>query len=193
MIIETPDPELATGYVAEVYQKDLDDDGFVFSHTRAMAVNPEALEAFERLIHAIVPSIGVRTYELATLAAAAALKSPHCLLQHGRKALRAEALDEDTLVRVAQDFESAELSDADIAVMRYAHRLSVDASSMTDDDSRMLREVGYSDRQIVDITLAAAARNYFSRSLEALAVPVEDQLAGIGPRIREALLSPLTR
>ena len=114
MIIETPDPELATGYVAEVYQKDLDDDGFVFSHTRAMAVNPEALEAFERLIHAIVPSIGVRTYELATLAAAAALKSPHCLLQHGRKALRAEALDEDTLVRVAQDFESAELSDADV-------------------------------------------------------------------------------
>lgn len=193
MIIDTPDPETATDYVAEVYRSDLTDDGFVFSHTRAMAVNPEALQAFETLIHAIVPSIGVRTYELATLAAAAALQSPHCLLAHGRKALRAGALDEDTLVQVARDFEDAGLSPADVAVMRYAQRLSTDAASMTDDDTQNLRDVGFDDRQIVDITLAAAARNYFSRALEALAVPVEDELAGLSPRIRDALLSPVAQ
>ncbi len=193
MIIETPDPQTATGYVAEVYGSDLTDDGFVFSHTRAMAVNPEALQAFETLVHAIVPSIGVRTYELVTLAAAAALQSPHCLLAHGRKALRAGALDEDTLVQVARDFEDAGLSPADVAVMRYAQRLSTDAASMTDDDTQNLRDAGFDDRQIVDITLAAAARNYFSRALEALAVPVEDELAGLSPRIRDALLSPVVR
>jgi uncharacterized peroxidase-related enzyme len=193
MIIETPDPQTASGYTADVYRRDLDDDGFVFSHTRAMAVNPEALEAFENLVHVVVPSIGVRTYELVTLAAAAALRSPHCLLAHGRKALRAEALDEDTLVLVARDFEDAGLSSADVAVMRYAHKLSTDATSMTDDDAQSLRDAGFSDRQIVDITLAAAVRNYFSRSLQALAVPVEEELTGITPRIREALLSPLTR
>ena len=92
-----------------------------------------------------------------------------------------------------RDFEHAGLSDADVAAMRYAQRLSTDADSMTDDDTAALRDVGYSDRQIVDITLAAAARNYFSRSLEALAVPVEDELNGISPRLRDALLSPLTR
>lgn len=193
MIIDTPDPETARDYTAQVFQRDLDDDGFVFSHTRAMAVNPEALAAFEGLVHAIVPSIGVRLYELVTLAAAAALKSPHCLLAHGRKTLRAEALDEDTLVLVLRDFENAGLSDADVAAMRYAQRLSTDSASMTDDDAAALRAAGYSDRQIVDITLAAAARNYFSRALEALAVPVEEDLNGISPRVRDALLSPLTR
>lgn len=190
MIIETPDPADVTGYIAERYADDLADDGFVFSHTRAMAVNPEALAAFESLIGSIVPSIGVRTYELATLAAAAAVKSPHCLLAHGRKTLRADALDEDQLELVARDFTDAGLGDADVAVMRYATKLSTDAAEMTDADSQELRDAGFTDRQIVDITLAAAGRNYFSRTLQALAVPVEE-VAGLSPRVRDALLSPL--
>lgn len=192
MIIETPDPATAEGYIAEKYREDLEDDGVVFAHTRAMVVNPQALEAFEALLGAVIPSIGVRTYELATLAAAAAVRSPHCLIAHGRKALRAGALDEDQLERVARDFEDADLSDADLAVMRFATKLSTDADAMTDVDSQSLRDAGFSDRQIVDITLAAAARNYFSRALQALAVPVEE-MAGLSPRLEDALLSPLTR
>jgi uncharacterized peroxidase-related enzyme len=192
MIIATPEPETAEGYVAERYRGELDDDGFVFSHTRAMAVNPEALQAFEALTRAIAPSIGIRTYELVTLAAAGALKSPHCLLAHGRKTLRADALDEDQLARVARDFTDAGLDDKDVVAMRYAVKASTDAAAMTDADSQELRDAGYSDRQIVDITLAAAARNYFSRALLALSVPVDD-VPGLSPRVTEALLSPLTR
>lgn len=189
MLIRTPDPETADGVVAEFYRGDLDDDGFVFSHTRAMAVNPEALAAFESLIHAIVPSIGVRNYELVTLAAAKALGSPHCLLAHGRKALRAGELDEDQLEGVARHGDHERLSAADRAVMRFARRVSTDAAAMTDADSQELRDAGFDDRQIVDIALAAAARNYFSRALQALAVPVETELVGLSPRLRDALVS----
>lgn len=189
MIIRTPDPDGADGAVAEIYRDDLDDDGFVFSHTRAMAVNPDALAAFETLIRAIVPSIGVRTYELATLAAAGALHSRHCLLAHGRKALRAGALDDDQLEAVALRGDHPDLSAADRAVMRYARRLSTHPGDMTDADSQELRDAGFDDRQIVDITLAAAARNAFSRTLQALAVPVETELAGLSPRLRDALMA----
>ena len=114
---------------------DLDDDGFVYSHTQAMAMNPEAHQAFEALMRAIVPSIGIRTYELATLGAARGIPSPHCLLAHGRKALRAGALDEDQLEKVALDYETAGLSDADVAVMRFAEKLSTDAGG--DDGCRL--------------------------------------------------------
>ncbi|KZE89968.1 carboxymuconolactone decarboxylase family protein [Microbacterium sp. TNHR37B] len=190
MIIHTPDPATTSDpAVVEIYRSDVDEDGFVFSHTRAMAVNPEALAAFEALIHAIVPSIGVRTYELATLAAARAVGSPHCLLAHGRKALRAGALTEDQLESIARRGDHPDLSDADRAVMTYARRLSVDPTTMTDADTQALRDEGFDDRQIVDITLAAAARNYFSRALRALAVPVETELAGLSPRLRDALAS----
>ena len=57
---------------------------------------------------------------------------------------------------------------------------------MTDTDTQALRDAGYDDRQIVDITLAAAARNYFSRALLALAVPT-DELPGLDPETAEAL------
>ena len=190
MIVTPPPIEGAEGHVAEMYDRDLATDGFVFSYTQAMAINPEAHEALEALIRAVVPSIGVRTFELATLGAARGIRSPHCLLAHGRKTLKAGAMDEAQLERAARDYTDADLSDADVAVMRFAERLSTDAASMTDADTQTLRDHGFSDRQIVDITLTAAARNYFSRALRALAVPVED-VPGLSPALAAALLSPL--
>ena len=190
MIVIPPTVDEVAGHAADMYETDLRDDGFVYSHTQVMAINPEAHEAFMALVKTIVPSIGVRTYELATLGAARGIPSPHCLLAHGRKTLRAEALDEDQLEQVALDYENAGLSDADVAVMRFAEKLSTDPAAMTDADSQELRDNGFTDRQIVDIALSAAVRNYFSRALQALAVPVED-VPGLSPRLAEALLSPV--
>lgn len=191
MIISTPEPATAAGAVEGMYQDDLDEFGMVFAHTRAMALNPDAYAAFEALIRSVVPSIGMRTYELATLAAAAAVGSPHCLLAHGYKTVRAGILDEEQLERVARGAGDADLTPQDRAVMRYAARLSTDAAAMGDADSEALRAVGFTDRQIVDITVAAAARNMLSRTLLALAVPTED-VPGLSPRLADALLSPLT-
>jgi alkylhydroperoxidase family enzyme len=174
VIIETPDPRTADGLVAEIYADDLDADGFVFAHTRAMAVNPEAYLAFENLVRAVVPSIGLRTYEIATLGAAYGVRSTHCLLAHGRKVLASGILDEDDLALLLAGEPGGSLTDADRAVFAYARALSTDAAAMTDRDSAALRDAGFSDRQIVDITLAAGARNHLSRALRALAVPVDD-------------------
>ena len=174
MIIATPAPDTAEGLTAEIYAEDIEADGFVFAHTRAMAVNPEAYAAFETLVHTIVPSIGLRTYEMATLGAARGVGSRHCLLAHGRKTLDAGILDADELGLLMRDEAEGVLSPADIAVFRFAYRLSTDSASMTDADSAALRDAGFTDRQIVDITLAASVRNYLSRALQALAVPVDD-------------------
>lgn len=185
MIIETPDPATATGIVRDHYDSDLADDGRIFAHTRAMAVNPEALQAFEDLVRAIVPSIGARSYELATLAAAKEVGSAHCLLAHARRSLRSSALTEEEVFAVLTGTDADSLSAADHAVLTFAARLTGDAGSMNDDDTLNLRAAGFSDRQIVDIALAAAARNYFSRALLALAVPVED-VADLPARIGTA-------
>ena len=185
MIITPPPAATAEGHVAEMYAKDMADDGFLFGYTQAMAVNPEAHAAFENLIRAIVPSIGLRVYEAATLGAAREIGSPHCLLAHGRRSLRADVVDEDGLAAFADNDDSAFTASEQI-VIQYAAKLSSDAGSMTDADTQALRDAGYSDRQIVDITLAAAARNYFSRALLALAVPV-DEVPGLDPAVARAL------
>lgn len=46
MIITTPAPESASDAVEQMYADDLADDGFVHSCAAAMAVNPEAHDAF---------------------------------------------------------------------------------------------------------------------------------------------------
>ena len=188
MIVEPLAVQTATGHAAEMYAGDLAADGFVYRHTAMMAMNAEAHQAFEALIGAIVPSIGLRVYELATLGAARGIPSPHCLLAHARKTVAAGLMDADQLARLARDHTDAGLDAADVAVIGYAEKLSIDPVSMTDADSLALREVGFSDRQIVDITLAAAARNYFSRALQALNVPV-DEVPGLDPATAAALLA----
>ncbi|QEE61897.1 carboxymuconolactone decarboxylase family protein [Salinibacterium sp. dk2585] len=187
-IIETPTDDQAAGYTAELYAADIAHQGFVASHTRVMAMNPEAYAAWEQLITAIAKPMGFRRYELVTLAAAYGARSQHCRLAHGRKSLG--VFGEEQLERIATDYRDADLSDAEVAMMEFAEKVSRDASSMTDADSLRLRELGFTDREIVDIALAAAARNYYSRAIQALAVEVDD-VPEMSPSLRAALTAGL--
>ena len=185
-IISTPSETEATGRVAELYAEDLADLGFIAGHTRVLSLNAEAYDAWEYLISAIAGPMDKRRYELVTLAAALGAKSRHCRLAHGRKSLR--YFDEAELVRIASNYREAGLSPAEVAMMDFAEQVSVDPSVMTDADSQKLRDAGFSDREIVDITLAAAARNYYSRAVQALAIEV-DETPGISDELRDALVA----
>jgi len=185
-ILQTPDESEVTGLAAELYAEDLDAFGYVPSHTRAMALNPEAVRAFESLIKAIAPGLGMRRYELVTLAAAAAIGSTSCVLAHGQKSLR--YIDADELQRIARDFRHAGLPANEVAMMEFAQKLSRDSAAMTEQDAATLRDHGFSDREIVDITLAAAVRNFYSRSLHALGVEV-DVPPTLDAELKDALLA----
>ena len=185
-IVKTVPEAEATGLVAELYAEDIEDLGYVPSHSRVMALNPEAVRGFEQLMRAIAIPMGKRRYELVTLAAAEAIGSQACLLAHSRKTLT--VLDAEQIARILRDYRDAGLTDAEVAMMDYAARLSGDSSSMTDADSQRLRDAGFSDREIVDITMAAAARNFYSRSLHALAVEVD-----VPPGLDDAIVSAITK
>lgn len=184
IITTIPDAD-ATGLVAEIYAADIAELGHVTNHTRVLVTNPEAYNAWEELITTIGRPMGKRRYELVTLAAALGAKSRHCRLAHGRKAL--QYIDAEELLRVARDYRSAGLSESEVAMMEFAEKVSVDSASMTEADSQRLRDLGFSDRDIVDIALAAAARNFFSKLIQALAVEVED--SDLSPELRDALVA----
>lgn len=185
----TPEAK-ASGLTAEIYDADRRTLGYVPSHTKAMSLNPEAYLAWESLTRAISSSLGIRRYELVTLAAAQAIGSGHCRLAHGKKTLR--IIGEEQLRAIAKDFHFAGLPEAEVAMMDYAVKLSTDAASMTESDAQRLRDVGFSDREIADVTLAAAARNFFSRALLAMGVDL-DVPEGISDELQDALLAPLVR
>src|SRR5690606_25899256 len=104
--------------VADLFAAEIADLGYVPSHTRVMAVNPEALRAFQQPVRSIVSQLGVRRYELATLAAAESIGSQSCRYAHARKSLK--LFDEQQLERILRDYHDALLDEADIALMDFA-------------------------------------------------------------------------
>lgn len=189
IIAVTSEAEAADA-VSEFYEGDIREQGYVASHTKAMSVNPEALAAWKDLMRALVGPMGKRRFELVTLAASLGVKSPHCRLAHGRKSLL--LFGEAELIRIARDYHEAGLSEAEVAMMEFAEKVSRSSDTMTDADSLRLRDLGFSDREIVDIALTAAARNYYSRAIQALAVDV-DEFPELSEDLRAALLEPLAR
>jgi uncharacterized peroxidase-related enzyme len=187
-ILNTISEADAKGEIAKIYNEDVEEIGYVPALTKVMAINPDAVRAWEGLIRTIAPPLGTRNYELVTLAAARALRSQHCLLAHGKKSL--DLFAEPELIRIAENYQQAGLSDAEVAMMDFAAKLSTASSTMTDADSQRLRDVGFSDSEIMNITLAAAARNYYSRAIHALAVDV-DVPAELSPELTRALIGSI--
>lgn len=151
----------------------------------AFAERPDVYAAWVRLNGAIKASMDIRRYELATLAAARRLRSSYCCLAHG--SVLAQKFGEPVR-EIALDHRAAGLDEVDVAVMDLAERVVEDATSIGDDDLRPLRSLGLSEAEIMDVVLAASARCFFSKTLDALGVLPDASYAALDPGVREALV-----
>ena len=186
--IETIPEEQASGVLAELYAEDRADDGYVWNGTRAFSHRPEVLAAWTRFVSSIAANLDQRRYELATLAAARRLRSSYCMLAHGSVVLSKEILGADELRAVALDHRSAGLDPADVAVMDLADKVVDDAASITQEDIDAVRAAGLSDAEILDVVLAAAARCFMSKVVDAVgALPDHAYAERLEPGVREAL------
>ena len=172
--------------IRELYEADEERFGFVPNFTRTFARRPQVYEAWKQLNGAIQQSIGVRRYELATLAAAHRLRSSYCMLAHG-KILADRFLGPEVLRQVVVDHRAAGLDPVDVAVMDLAEKVAGDAAAMSDADLAPLRDLGLSDDEIFDVVLAAGARAFFSKTLDALGLQADAEYAEMQPKLREAL------
>ncbi len=80
------------------------------------------------------------------------------------------SLDEELVRALQEDYENAPISAADRAMLDYAGQMTVDATRISPDDHAQLREHGFDDRAILQITLIAAWFNYINRVADALGV-----------------------
>ena len=156
-----------------------------FERAFAERQRPEVLAAWVQLNTAIKAGMDLRRYELATLAAARRLRSSYCCLAHGTVLL--EQFDEPVL-EIALDHRAAGLDEIDVAVMDLAERVVDDATSIGDVDLQPLRELGLSETDIMDVVLAAAARCFFSKTLDGVGVRPDASYHELEPRLRDALV-----
>jgi alkylhydroperoxidase family enzyme len=89
---------------------------------------------------------------------------------------------------IALDHRAAGLDGVDVAVMDLAERVADDATSIGDADLQRLRDLGLSETEITDVVLAAAARCFFSKTLDALGVRADAKYGDLEPELLEALV-----
>ncbi len=152
---------------------------------RAFTERPEVYAAWAQLNGAIKAGMDLRRYELATLAAARRLRSSYCCLAHGSVLLERFG---EPVAAIARDHHTAGLDEIDVAVMDLAERVVDDATSIGDDDLRHLRELGLSETEIMDVVLAATARCFFSKTLDALQVRPDASYLELDADLRDALV-----
>jgi uncharacterized peroxidase-related enzyme len=184
--LQTVPPEEAAGEVKAMYDKDLAVQGYVANYTRAFSVRPQVLQGWLSLKDAITSGMDPRLYELATVAAATAIRSSYCSLVHGR-ILATSYYPADKVVSIAADDTGDALDAADAAVVRFARKVAEDAEQITQEDIDELRGRGFSDADVFNIILAAAARCFFSKVLDASGTLPDAALHDMPDQLRSAL------
>ena len=79
-------------------------------------------------------------------------------------------LDEGFVKALVEDYEHAPLTPQDRVMLDYVGVLTKDATRVTPSHHKRLREAGFDDRAILQITLIASWFNYINRVADALGV-----------------------
>jgi uncharacterized peroxidase-related enzyme len=151
--------------------------GYVPNYTRTFALRPEVYEAWAQLSNAIKSGMDLRRYEIATFAAAKALRSSYCSLAHG-KILADKFMPAEEVASLVTEPAS---DPVDRAVMEFARKVAVAADQVTQGDVDQLRELGLSDTDVLDVCLAAAARCFFSKTLDATGTTADPEYKDLLP------------
>ncbi|WP_374970415.1 peroxidase-related enzyme [Terrabacter sp. BE26] len=176
MFIETVPEDAAEGELAEYYSQQREAWGFLPNYAAAFSARPDVARAWAALNGTIRGGMDRRRFELATIAAARALRSTYCTAAHS-KFLRDACGDEASLEAISREPDGTTLNEQDRLVYAFAAKVATDASSVEQSDVDALRAAGLTDRDVADVVYAAAARSFFTRVLDGLGAQLDAQTA----------------
>jgi uncharacterized peroxidase-related enzyme len=177
----------AEGAVREMYARQQKAYGYVPGYAKVFSLRPELMRLWADLQRGIRQHIAPREFELATLAAAGALKSTLCSLAHGAVLLKFFSQEELVTILSGRGVCAGVINERDAALMNFAELVARDASAATQENIDDLRNVGFSDEEIFDIAAAAAARAFFTKILDGLGADGDHCYPQLGPELKERL------
>ena len=184
--IRTISPSDADGPVREMYEQVHGRFGYVPNWAKAFSLRPGVMDGWTALLRSIQSNLPARSYELATLAAARALRSSYCSLAHG-SVLANKVFDPAAVTAIMTGSPHSPLEPREHAMMAFAEKIALDADRITAADIEVLRSHGYRDEEIFDLAATAAARCFFSKLLDALGVQADSTFNELEPALRHAL------
>ena len=77
-------------------------------------------------------------------------------------------------MKIAHDYRNAGLDEKDTAMLEYAEKITLNPSQVTGKDVARLQQVGWNDRDILDIAAVTSYRNFITRMADALGVELTE-------------------
>jgi uncharacterized peroxidase-related enzyme len=188
MFLKTVSEEDAAGRIAELYQAQKAQNGFVMSAMQCWTARPDLLPIYQEFSDKIRSgfSLSPRDWRLITLIVAKHVPSTYCSHVYGKQ-LIVDFGSKDVVLAVQRDFRSAGLSQRDVEMLTYAETISKNASRVTHEQIERLRSVGFTDVQICDIALCAAFRCFISRFFDAVGAGPEPAFLDTDANFRSAM------
>jgi uncharacterized peroxidase-related enzyme len=172
--------------VRAMYDRQQAPYGFVPNYARAFCHRPHVMPLWAALQNGIRRNMDKRRFELVTFAAAHALKSTLCSIAHGR--LLSQFIPAEDVLAIGRGETPSSLTPAEAAMVAFARKVAADATTVTGDDVRGLKRLGFSDGEIFDIAATSAARAFWSKLLDAVGVEADAAIQKLDP----AFTGPLT-
>jgi len=146
----------------EIVQQKL---GFIPNVLAAFAKFPKQFEGFTKLYNALMlGESGLTKLEREMIAVTVSSENHcfYCLVAHG-SAVRELSNDPQLGERIAANFRSAELPKKQEELLNFTKKLTKDPSEICENDRKKLRNVGYKDRDIWDISAIVGLFNMTNR------------------------------
>jgi uncharacterized peroxidase-related enzyme len=188
MFLKTVAEEEATGRIAELYQGQKAQLGFVMEAMRCWTARPDLLPIYQDFSDKVRAgfSLSPRDWRLITLIAAKHVPSTYCSQVYSKQAV-ADLGSKEAVLAVQRDFHTAGLNSRDVEMLRFAETITKDASRVNEQDIARLRSVGFTDVQICDIALCTAFRCFVSRFFDALGAGPEPVFIDADADFRRAM------
>jgi uncharacterized peroxidase-related enzyme len=183
--IDTAQSPAGNEELRAMYERQQAHYGYLPNYAKVFCYRPEIMGLWAQLQSGIKRHMDRRRYELVTFAAANALRSTLCSLAHGK--LLTAFLSMEDVQAIAKGETPKSLSAAEAAMMAFGRKVARDASAVTADDVERLKQHGFTDAEIFDISATAAARAFWTKMLDSLGVEADAPFRAMSPEFRDAL------
>jgi uncharacterized peroxidase-related enzyme len=180
--LRVPAEEDAPPPVRELFEKAFERLGFVPNVLRVYALRPRHLELWNAFYDDLMRGdsrLSKAQREMIAVVVSTINRCHYCMVSHGA-ALRKLTGDPRLVEQLRTNYKYAALEQRDRAMLDFAVKLTEQSHRCSEDDVEALREAGWTDEEIMDITEVAAMFNFTNRLASGLGWLPNDEFVRLG-------------
>ncbi len=173
--IRTVDEEEAGGQLKRQYEDVRQRRGRVSNVMKAHSLDPEAMRFhLDLYLHLMFgrSTLSRAQREMIAVVVSQANQCRYCTIHHG-EAFLAHVHDQLLLESMKRNFELSNLTRRDLAMLRYASKLTKAPGEVSETDVEDLRRAGFADEEVLRVNLITSYFNFANRVVSGLGVPLE--------------------